>query len=364
MIKEFFKDKIKKLKEQNLHRTPKSKKDKLISFCSNDYLGLAQNKKVKKAAIEATKKYGFGSTASRYIFTNHNLHETLEKTLSDLKNTDDTIIFGSGYLAGTSAIAALIDKGDLILADKLIHSSLIDGAKLSGAKMLRFKHNDVNHAKEILEKQRKDFKKCLIITETVFSMDGDLGKIDELLELALKHNCLLLSDDAHGIGIVKNKYPQKYKEIHLQLGTLSKGVGGYGGYVCSSKNLIDYLRNFARSSIYSTALPPSILAGNIESLKIIKEDKKLGKKALENANYFCQLLNLEATKSCIVPIIIGDVNKTLKISQEIEKAGFLISAIRPPTVEKNKSRLRITFNSNNKKSDIKKLSYLLTKLNN
>lgn len=362
-----FKQKISELKLKNLYRSLKisdfeesyiiQNNQKYISFCSNDYLGLSQAKIVKNAAIKAVEKYGFGAGASRFVTGNNSLYKKLEKTLSNIKNCDDAIIFGSGYIAGTSVISALVGNGDLIVADKLIHASLIDGSKLSGAKLLRFSHNDMNHCYEILKQNRHQYKKCLIITETVFSMDGDLGNIKELLKLAAQFNCLMISDDAHGLGIIKkdNFNEQNY----LQMGTLSKAVGGYGGYVCGSKITIDYLRNFARGAIYSTALPPAVLAGNLAALNIIKKDKSLKNKALKNANYFCQLLNLPKAESCIVVIIVGEAKKALKIAQNIKKQGFLISAIRPPTVEPNKSRLRITFSANHKKSDIKKLADLI-----
>lgn len=369
----FFSEKLQLLKENNLHRELKISDSvdaihikqngkKYISFCSNDYLGLSQNKLVKNAAIAAIKKYGFGSGASRYVTGNNGLHLKLEKKLAAIKNTDEAIIFGSGYLTGIGIIPALVTEGDLIVADKLIHSSLLDGCKLSGAKLMRFRHNEINHAEEILKKERKNFKKCLIITETVFSMDGDLGKVNELLELAKNFEAFLLSDDAHGIGIIKQKF--KKSDLHIQAGTLSKGVGGYGGYVCASKLIIDYLRNFAKSAIYSTALPAAVLAGNLKALEIIAKDKKLGNKALgnkalENANYFCKLLKLPKAESAIVPIIIGDAGKTLAISKKIKDQGFLISAIRPPTVEQNKSRLRITFSALHKKTAIKKLAKII-----
>jgi len=364
-----YSKKLQSLKEKNLYRELavsdsidsthiKQNGKKYISFCSNDYLGLAQNKEVKKAAIAAIKKYGFGAGASRYVTGNNSLYQKLEKKLANLKNTDESIVFGSGYLVGVGVIPALVDDEDLIVADKLIHSSLLDGCKLSAAKLLRFKHNDASHAEAILKKERGNFKKCLLITETVFSMDGDLGKIDELLELAEKYDCLLLSDDAHGLGIIKQQF--KKSDRHIETGTLSKAVGGYGGYVCGSKLMIDYLRNFAKSAIYSTALPPAILAGNLKALEIIEKDKKLGKKALENAAYFCKLLKLPTTKSTIVPIIIGDSGQSLEISRKIKNQGFLILAIRPPTVEPNKSRLRITFSASHKKADIKKLAKIIS----
>ncbi|MES2678131.1 MAG: aminotransferase class I/II-fold pyridoxal phosphate-dependent enzyme [Pseudomonadota bacterium] len=365
----YFQKKLLNLKAKNLYRAPKINNGKLLNFCSNDYLGLAENKVVKNAAIKAIEKFGVGAKASRYVFSDNNLAEKLENKLAELKKCDAAITLGSGYLSGVGVIPALVGEGDLIIADKLIHSSLIDGCKLSGAKLLRFKHNDLEHCQIILEKSslrggkadaaiQKD-QKILIITETVFSMDGNLGRVDELLELAKKYNCLILSDDAHGLGIIKTKYP-KY-DFHLQSGTLSKAAGGYGGYVCGSALMIDYLRNFTKSAIYSTALPAAVLAANLKAIEIITKDKKLGKKALENARYFCDLIGLKKPQSTIVPIIIGDTSKTLELSQKLKQNGFLISAIRPPTVENNKSRLRITFCANHKKSDIKKLAKLILK---
>lgn len=359
---DFFKNRISDLKSKNLYRAPKKLEKELINFCSNDYLNLSESKAVKNAVIKAVQDYGFGSKASRYVFESSGLVFKLEEKLAKLKKTDATIVLGSGYLSGSGIIPALVTENDFIVADKLIHSCLLEGGKLSGAKLLRFAHNDLKHAEEILKKIRSENKsaKILIVTETVFSMDGDLGKIDELINLAKKYNCLILSDDAHGIGIVKKSYT-KY-DLHLQCGTLSKAVGGYGGYVGGSNLIIDYLRNFTKSAIYSTALPPAVIAGNLKALEIISKDKTLWKKALMNAAYFCELVGLSKPESTIVPVIIGDTEKTLKLSDKLKVKGFLISAIRPPTVEARKSRLRITFCANHKKRDIKKLAELIDQL--
>jgi 8-amino-7-oxononanoate synthase len=355
---QYFQEKLLNLKAKNLYRAPKTNDGDLLNFCSNNYLGLAENHSVKNAAIKATKQYGVGSKASRYVFNDNPFSKKLETKLAQLKKCEAAIVLGSGYLSGVGIIPALVGAKDLIIADKLIHSSLIDGCKLSGAKLVRFQHNDLEHCETLL-KQSQLFAKILIITETVFSMDGDLGKVNDLIKLAKKYNCLLLSDDAHGLGIIEQKY-QEY-DYHLQCGTLSKAAGGYGGYVCGSNLMIDYLQNFCKTAIYSTALPASILASNLKALEIIAKDKKLGKKALENANYFCNLIGLSKPQSTIIPIIIGDAAKTLEISNKLKKEGFLISAIRPPTVENNKARLRITFCANHKKSDIKKLAKLILK---
>ncbi|MDX2083490.1 MAG: 8-amino-7-oxononanoate synthase [Rickettsiales bacterium] len=355
---------LQKIKEKNLYRQLASvdiigvnkvykNQKNLISFCSNDYFNLSQNAAVKKAAIAAIEKFGVGATSSRYIIGNNSLYKKLEKQIARLKNCDDAVVFSSGYAAAIGTVPALVNAGDLIIADRLSHSCLLDAAKLSDARLMRFLHNDFIHAKKILTENRHKFKKCLIITETVFSMDGDVGEVSELLKLADEFNCLLIADTAHDLFLSED-FGAKNRPNYLQMGTLSKAVGALGGYIAGEKNLIDYLRNFAKSQIYSTALPPAILAASLASLKII-EKKNLGKKALQNARYFCQLLNLPETKSAIVPIILGDNKKVLQIAKNLEMQGFLISAIRPPTVENNKARLRITFSSAHKKIQIKKL---------
>lgn len=319
---------------------------RLISFSCNDYLGLSQNEQIKTAAIVAIEKYGVGSGASRFVTGNTTLYQELEEKLAKMKATDDAIVFGSGYLANIGVIPALVGKEDVIIADKLIHACMLDGAKLSGAKLIRFSHNSVDKCEELLKKHRNSFKNCLILTEHVFSMDGDVAPISELYSLAEKYNACLMTDDAHGFGILASQ------KAHLQMGTLSKAVGCYGGYVCASKDIIEYLRNKSRSLIYSTALPPSVLASASQSLQII--DQNIGKpcKALQNAQYFCEILGLAKAQSSIVPLILGDEQKAIVASQMLEEAGFLVSAIRPPTVPKNTARLRFTFSSLHSRENI------------
>ncbi|MBP7709807.1 MAG: 8-amino-7-oxononanoate synthase [Rickettsiales bacterium] len=361
----FYSTALKNQKEKNLYRSLATSDavaptvirrgaKKLTSFCCNDYLALSQNSSVKNAAIAAIKKFGVGARASRYVTGNNSLYEKLEKQIAKMKNCSDSIVFSSGYAAAIGVVPALVAEGDLILMDRLMHSCAIDGSLLSGARLMRFRHNDVSHAKKILQENRHKFKKCLIVTETVFSMDGDLGEIFELLKLAQEFDAILLSDAAHDLFLSKNLSNKN----HLQMGTLSKAVGTLGGYVAGDKILIDYLRNFAKSAIYSTALPPAILAASLASLKIISK-KNLGQEALENAQYFCELMNLPNPQSAIVPIILGDNKKTLAAAKKLQERGFLVSAIRPPTVEAGKARLRITFSSAHKKSEIKKLAQIL-----
>lgn len=335
-------------------------KKRLMSFSCNDYLGLSNHPKLKKAGIDAIKKYGAGAGASRFVTGNNPLYAELEKCLAKLKSTDDAIIFGSGYLTNMGVIPAIVTKGDLIIIDKLAHACLIDGAKLSGAKILRFAHNDVEKCSEIIKKHRKNYKKCLIITDGVFSMDGDIAPTDELYDLAKANDAWLMTDDAHGIGVLNGGIGSSpNKKPHIQMGTLSKAVGCYGGYVCASSKLIQMLRNKCRSLIYSTALPPSVIASAIAALEIIANDKALTKKPLENAKYFCSLLGIKEAESPIVSMILGSEEKALNASKALEEEGFLVSAIRPPTVPKGTSRLRFTFSCLHKRKDIGMLAQII-----
>ncbi len=238
-MKDFYLKAIQNQQEKNLYRKLVSSDftdcnevlfdgKKLISFASNDYFSLSQNSSVKKAAIDATSKYGTSSTASRYVCGNNSLHIKLEKALAQFRKSEDSLVFSSGYACAIGVLPALVSEGDLIIADRLIHSSLIDGAKLSGAKLMRFLHNDLAHARQILQENRAKFKKCLIVTETVFSMDGDVGEVAKLLKLANEFNCFLLEDCAHDLMIERSKNLQ---ENHLKIGTFSKAFAALGGYV-------------------------------------------------------------------------------------------------------------------------------------
>ncbi|MCH2038090.1 MAG: 8-amino-7-oxononanoate synthase [Rickettsiales bacterium] len=330
---------------------------KLVSFCCNDYLGLAHHPEVMKAAKEAIEHYGFGAGSSRYITGNHPLYHELEQTLSTVKGTDDSIIFGSGYLANVGVIPSLVSKPDVILADKLVHACMIDGIQLSGAKYYRFRHNDLDHLEQLLTQYRDDHRHCLILTETVFSMDGDQAPINEMLNLCAKHDSWLMSDDAHGFGIIKHETPDDAP--YIQMGTLSKAVGAYGGYVAASLDVIDYLRNTSRTAIYNTALPPAVIAAAHQAIKHIHANPEIATVALENAKLFCLTAGLAEAQSTIVPVIIGDNDKTLAIAKTLRDEGFLVSAIRPPTVPTNTARLRFTFSSLHQKDDIVQVGQLI-----
>ena len=322
---------------------------KLISFSCNDYLGLSQNKLVIEAGINALNKYGVGSGASRLVTGNCPLYEELEALLAQYYGMEDACVFGSGYLANIGTIPALVGKNDLIIADKLSHACIIDGAKLSGATLLRFAHNNYEHCRLLLENNRNEYQNCLIITESVFSMDGDTSPLEQLSGLATKYNSWFMTDNAH--NLTKNHQPA----TNIYLGTLSKAIGSYGGFVCGSNSLIEYLKTSARSLIFSTGLPPVTLATAIKAIEIIKEQPELCQKPLENARIFTDILDLPTAESAIVPLIIGENAKTLAASQMLAEKGFLVAAIRPPTVPENTARLRFTFSALHSKQQIEKL---------
>lgn len=314
----------------------------LLCFSGNDYFALSDHPEVKQAGQEALARYGAGARASRLVTGNHGLYASLEQRLAQMKHTQAALVFGSGYLANQGVISVLMGKGDLILADKWVHACMLDGAVLSGAKLLRFAHNDISDAKRILGQHRGSYRYCLIMTETVFSMDGDVAPMQDLAELAETYDAWLLSDDAHGLGIVEHtmQYPHT-----IQVGTLSKAVGGYGGYVCGSHILKEYLLNSARSFIFSTGLPPAVVASADKALEIMAQDKERCARPLQLAHMFTGLLGLPPAQSAIVPVIIGESEAALKVSAALQEAGFLVSAIRPPTVLQGSARLRVTFSA-------------------
>lgn len=315
---------------------------RLLSFCSNDYLGLSRHPQVIHAAEEAPRIYGTGAGASRLVSGNHPLYAPLESSLAHAKSTEAALVFGSGYLANLGTITALVGKGDLIVADRLVHACMIDGAQLSGAKLLRFAHNDLADATRILETHRAQYRHCLILTETIFSMDGDLAPLDAILALASTHDAWVLSDDAHGIPYT---HASSAAPNHVQLGTLSKAIGAYGGYVCGSRTLIDYLTTTARSFIFTTGLPPATLAAAATALELIHSDEALRSRPLALAKQLTHNLGLPPAQSQIVPIIVGDSATALQAAEQLKQQHILISAIRPPTVPQGSARLRITLSA-------------------
>lgn len=361
-------DTIKTLKQSNLYRNPvqndfiKSniivkENKKFISFCSNDYLGLAHNKKVKKEAIKAIKKYGTSTTSSRYIVGNNSLYNKIENKVAKIYQCQDALIFSSGYQAAIGSIPALVGKKDLIIADKLIHSCLVDGSVLSGAKLIRYAHNDLSHLQKIIDNNREKYQKIVIISEEIFSMDGDRCDISSLQNIAKKNECLLFIDCAHSLYQQPFNKPQDNNIIYM--GTFSKSLAGFGGFITSNNIIIDYLRNYAKSAIYTTALPPAILATNLTTLKLICKTN-VAKKTISNSKYLCKLLNIKFCDSAIIIVKTIDVKKTISITDALKNSGFIVSTIRPPTSPT--ARIRITINANHRKKDITRFAKILLAL--
>ena len=333
----------------------------LISFCSNDYLNLSQHPAVKRAAVEAIERWGAGAGASRLVTGNHPLFAVLEGRLARLKGTDDACVFGSGYLANLGIIPSLVGAGDLIVADELSHACLRAGAALSRSRVEIFRHNDLDHAEALLAEHRAGHDRALLLTDGVFSMDGDLAPVSALADIAAAHDTWLMTDDAHGIGVVGGGRGSSFVggtkvEVPLQMGTLSKAVGSYGGYLCAAQPVIDLIRTRARPFIYSTGLPPGVVAASIAALDLIADDPNLVAAPLRKASLFCALLNLPAPESCIVPILLGAPERALAASRFLEDEGYLVTAIRPPTVPEGTARLRLTFSAGHDDADIERLA--------
>jgi 8-amino-7-oxononanoate synthase len=333
---------------------------RLLSFSCNDYLNLSHHPAVKTAAARALDEHGLGSGASRLVTGDHPLLAALETRLAALKGTDACCLFGSGYLANTGLIPTLVGPADLVLLDELAHACLWAGAKLSGARVIAFRHNDVGHLRALLAEHRAGAGRALVATDGVFSMDGDLAPLDALSDACLDHDAWLVSDDAHGIGVLGEGrgsaalFPRA--RIPLQMGTLSKALGSYGGYVCAGAAVIDLLKTRARTLIYSTAPPAAAIAGALAALDLIEASPALRAAPLAHAQAFTAALQLPAAQSPIVPIIIGEAQAALDASRALEALGFLVVAIRPPTVAAGTARLRVAFTAGHEADDVLRLA--------
>jgi 8-amino-7-oxononanoate synthase len=355
----------------------------LVSFSCNDYLGLAHHPAVIDAARKALDRYGAGAGASRLVTGSHPLYAELEGLLAELKGTERALVFGSGYLANLGVISALAGKDDLVVADWFCHASMNDGARLSGATWMRFAHQSLYNCETILARHRGGFRRCLILTETVFSMDGDRAPIAELAALAETHDGWLLTDDAHGLGICSAHSAHVASStdavdstdtaasadatysagaadaVDVQVGTLSKAVGCYGGYVCAKADVISFLENRARSLIYSTGLPAVTIAAATAALRILRDDPILRAKPLENARRFTRALGREPAQSAIVPVVVGQSERALAASALLEANGLLAVAIRPPSVPPGTARLRFAFSAQHDTEPIERAAALL-----
>jgi 8-amino-7-oxononanoate synthase len=337
---------------------------RLLSFCCNDYLNLTHHPAVVEAATEAVRLYGAGAGASRLVTGNHPLFAELEARLARFKGTQAACVFGSGYLANLGIIPALVGADDLILIDELSHACLWGGARLARATVIAYHHADIRHVEVLLAELRRRHRRVLVATDGVFSMDGDLAPLHGLAALAQQHDAWLLSDDAHGLGVVgggrgSNFAQAKKAEIPLQMGTLSKALGAYGGYVCASSAVIDLLRNRARTFIYSTGLPPAAAAAANAALELIEQQPDYAALALAKAKAFARAAWLPEPESPIVPVMLGQAETALAASALLEDNGFLVTAIRPPTVPPGTSRLRLTFTAQHPDDEIERLAEIV-----
>jgi 8-amino-7-oxononanoate synthase len=324
---------------------------KVIQFSSNNYLGLANHPALKRAAQEAIERYGVGTGASRLIAGNLELYEQLEKNLAQFKGTESAIVFPTGYQTNVGTISALMGENDLIFSDALNHASIVDGCRLSGAKVIIYPHRDPD-ALEQLIKTASQAKNRMIITDGVFSVDGTIAPLPGLVELANRYGCWLMVDEAHATGVLGNRgrgtaeHFGVEQEVDIHMGTFSKALGSLGGYVAGSKNLIDFLINKSRSLIYTTGLPPAVLAVNCAALELVENGLDLRKALWERVVFFRNELNKLGfntflSEAQIIPVIIGDPVKTMEIFQYLFSRGVLAYGVRPPTVPEGLSRIRI-----------------------
>lgn len=322
-----------------------------LNFSSNDYLSLSQDERVKRAAAEATYKWGTSASASRLVTGDLDIHRELEKDLADYLGQESALVFGAGFLTNLGVLTSLAGRNDQIFGDKLNHASLIDGAQQSRANVFRYKHNDVIDLLRLIDEHPTTGER-IIVTESVFSMDGDIAPLEELSRVANQTNSLLVIDEAHAVGVFGSgrfrSIIDKPKKLVI-VGTLSKSLGSYGGFVACSNELKSYFVNTARSFIYSTGLPPSSCAAAISALKIIREDREIGSKLLTKASFLYSALSrvsqdLLPFDSQIIPIIVHDNQRCVRIAQSLYEKGIICSAIRPPTVPQNSARLRLSVN--------------------
>ena len=357
-------EELAELDAASLRRKLPEENTKLTNFSSNDYLGLSQHPRIVQAYQTAIHKYGAGSTASRLICGNRAPHSELESFIATAKKTEASLSFSNGYATSIGTLTAILKKGDTVILDKLCHASLIDGARMSGATIRVFPHNDLSKLEKLLAKVSAEISsesRTLVVTESVFSMDGDTAKLKEIVALVKNYRSLLMVDEAHGLGVLGQTGLGLAEELGLQnqidfqMGTLGKAAGVAGGYIAASQAWIDLLVNKSRSLIYSTAPPPGQAAAAHEALKIITSDEgaKLRTKLWHNIHLFAEAAMLSAPPtSSIIPWVVGSSDEALALAAKLRSHGYLIPAIRFPTVPKSSARLRITLSATHSEKDI------------
>lgn len=323
-----------------------------LLMASNSYLGITTHKEVVAAALEATANYGTGSGGSRLISGNTVLHEELERALADFKGTEAAIVFNTGYMANLGVISSLADQGDVIFSDELNHASIIDGCRLSRAKVKVYRHGDLNHLESLIAEELSGGRK-LIVTDGVFSMDGDLAPLPGIVELAREYGAMVMVDDAHGTGVLgangqgTAEHFGLKEQIDIQLGTLSKALGSEGGFAAGDEELIQYLRNRARTFIFSTGLAPGVIAAALAALKVVDLEPWRRERLKENANRLRDGLTAMGyrvipTETPIIPVLVGEAETTVALARALDEGGVFAPAIRPPTVPPGTCRIRVT----------------------
>ena len=376
LIKAFLKER----RQQHLYRSvkvsesaqhPNMKIDgkQYLTFCSNDYLGLANHPDIIQAFKKAADTYGVGSGAAHLINGHSVEHQKLEESLAEFTGREKALLFSTGYMANLGVVDALLNRGDHLFADRLNHASLIDAGLLASAKMKRYAHNDLNVLEKLYATKNQNGKiaNSMILTDGVFSMDGDEAPVKELARLAQQHQAWLMVDDAHGFGTLgKNgvglleQQQLSQDDVPILMATLGKAIGTAGAFVAGSHDLIEYLTQTARTYIYTTAMPPSIAAASRASLKLVQQESWRRKKLNDLIRQFKQGakqlgIELMPSNTAIQPILLGSTERAVSISQKLQEKGILVSAIRPPTVPEGTARLRVTFSANHDEQDLSRL---------
>lgn len=358
----FLKEKIQQLKDDGVYRRLPVLSganeaecylngNKIINLSSNNYLGFANNPRIKKSSIEAIEKYGVGAGSVRTIVGNMDILEQLEDLLAKFKREEKAFVYQSGFNCNQGTIQAIAEDGDLIVSDELNHASIIDGSRLSKAKKTIYKHSDMEDLERVIKENRDKYRNILIITDGVFSMDGDIAKLPEIVEIAEKYECLTYVDDAHGSGVLGENgrgtidHFKLHGRVDFTIGTLSKAIGVIGGYVAGSETMYQWLNHRARPVLFSTALPPSSIAAISEAIKILMETSEYTDKLWENGRYWKEKLtnlgfDIGNSETPITPVMVGPEDKTMEFSRRLLEEGVFVSGIVFPTVPRGTGRLR------------------------
>jgi glycine C-acetyltransferase len=351
---------------------------KVINLASNNYLGLTTHPKLREAALEATRKYGVGSGAVRTIAGTMKIHMELEEKIARFKNVEACVVFQSGFAANAGTVSAILGKEDFIISDQLNHASIIDGARLSRAKILVFEHKNVAHAEEQLAGIKDQPGKKLLITDGVFSMDGDIGPLPGLCDVAEKYGAIMMVDDAHSSGVLGRNgrgtidHFNVHGRVDVQVGTLSKAIGALGGYVCGTRDLIEFLYHRARPFLFSTSHPPSVAATCIAAFKVLEQEPERIEKLWQNTKFWKKELalsgfniggvNTPASETPITPIIVGDGKLTMEFSRELFKEGVMGTGIAFPTVPEGKARIRTIVTATHTEDELTQALSVLSKV--